>query len=125
MGSYGVTTARGGHMIRPALLLLISLRSALGAGGSALLIGLSNDNKIGGSTSWEMLIICMSVGAGVIIAGALAHYFWTRHKKKKTAQAKEQQRLEKARQADVVGGAQVTPLAPSPPPAYNSSLEDE
>merc|ERR1712066_325743 len=118
MGSYGVTTARGGHMIRPALLLLISLRSALGAGGSALLIGLSNDNKIGGSTSWEMLIICMSVGAGVIIAGALAHYFWTRHKKKKTAQAK-------ARQADVVGGARVTPLAPSPPPAYNSSLEDE
>lgn len=104
-------------------LLLIYLRAALGAGGSALLIGLSKDGKIsGGATSWEILIICMAVGAGVIIAGALAHYFWSRHKKKKTAQ----QRLEKARQAEVVGGARGTPpVSSSPPPPYNSSLEDE
>jgi len=107
-------------MIKLAL-TLIYLRTVLGAGGSALLIGLSKDGKLGGgATSWEILVICMAVGAGVIIAGALAHYFWSRHKKKKAAQ-----RMEKARQADVVGGSRVSPTVSSPPPPYNSCLEDE
>lgn len=102
-------------------LLLIYLRSVLGAGGSALLIGLSKDGKLSsGTTSWEILITCMAVGAGVIIAGALAHYFWSRHKKKKAAQ-----RVEKAREAEGVGGCRVSPTVSSPPPPYNSSLEDE
>merc|ERR1712141_374602 len=112
-------------MIRLGIFLLHA-SVALGGGGSGLLIGLSKDGKTGsGSTSWEMLVICMAVGAAVIIAGGLAHYFWSRQKKKKRIQERDQQRLEKAQQAQTVGGGGATIATTSPPPAYNSCLEDE
>merc|ERR1711894_795166 len=72
MGSNAVVTATSRLMIR-LFIFLLHASLALGGGGSALLIGLSKDGKTGGgSTSWEMLVICMAVGAAVIIAGGLA-----------------------------------------------------
>merc|ERR1711878_192975 len=103
MGSNAVVPATSRLMIR-LFIFLLHASLALGGGGSALLIGLSKDGKTGGgSTSWEMLVICMAVGAAVIIAGGLADYFWSRHKKKKRIQESDQSRLEKAHQAQSVG----------------------
>ena len=42
-----------------------------------------------------------------------------------SGEKKAAQRVEKAREAEGVGGCRVSPTVSSPPPPYNSSLEDE
>ena len=99
-------------------------------GGSGLLVGLARDGKLGGGADdWDIMIICMAVGAVVIFGGALVHYLYKKYKKK---QADEVREADKAKQAESVGAGAVR-VRPSsqnsttvhtPPPAYNKCVAD-
>ena len=111
---------------------LCCLHHVEAGGGSGLLLGLSKDGKLGSSdgTDWNILFLCMGIGAAVIFGGALIHYLWNRHKKKKKQEAVAD--MEKARQAASVGagrsGSGKVITGHTPPPPYTSvvaEVEDE
>merc|ERR1719229_2178985 len=84
------------------LAALASLVTEVGAGGGSGLL-LVQGKLGGGTTDWDILIICVAIGAAVIFGGALIHYLWKRYKKRQAAQAGAGAGLEagrdKARQA--------------------------
>ena len=99
-------------------------------GGSGLLVGLARDGKLGGGADdWDIMIICMAVGALVIFGGALIHYLYKRYKKQKADAVRE---ADKAKQAESVGAGAVrvrpssenSTTVHSPPPAYNQCVAD-
>jgi len=109
---------------------LSPLQEVQAGGGSGLLVGLAKDGKIGsGADDWDILIICIAVGAIIIFGSALIHYLWKRHKKQKAAAImNKEQQIE----AGAVGSGRnitkVNATSPSPPPSYNkciADLEDE
>ena len=110
------------------LTCLSCLHHVEAGGGSGLLLGLSKDGKLGSSdgTDWSILFLCMGIGAAVIFGGALIHYLWTRHKKKKKQEAAAD--IEKARQAANVGarrpGSEKVSTGHTPPPPYTSVVAD-
>ena len=118
-------------------LCLLVPQSVLAGGGSGLLLGLAKDGKLGdgGASDWDILIICMGVGAVVIFGSAGIHYLWKKHKKRKAMAAKADQ--EKAVDAHRVGAGRTSQQSGrisvgsnevTPPPAYNkcvTALEDE
>ena len=110
------------------LTCLSCLHHVEAGGGSGLLLGLSKDGKLGSSdgTDWSILFLCMGIGAAVIFGGALIHYLWTRHKKKKKQEAAAD--IEKARQAANVGarrpGSEQVSTGHTPPPPYTSVVAD-
>jgi len=112
-------------------LLSLSWSQVLAGGGSGLLLGLAKDGKLGdgGANDWDILIICMAVGAVLIFGSALIHYLWKRHKKQKMMTGKTDQ--EKSVEAGRVGAGRT----PSPastisvksannPPPYNKCVTD-
>ena len=120
-----MTVSRGWVSGLSVLLTCLScLHHVEAGGGSGLLLGLSKDGKLGSSdgTDWSLLFLCMGIGAAVIFGGALIHYLWTRHKKKKKQEAAAD--IEKARQAASVGARRPVSVGHTPPPPYNSVVAD-
>ena len=124
-----MTVLRGRVSVLSVLLLGLScLHNVEAGGGSGLLLGLSKEGKLGSSegTDWNILFLCMGIGAAVIFGGALIHYLWTRHKKKKKQEAAAD--IEKARQAASVGarrpGSDKVITGHTPPPPYTSVVAD-
>ena len=124
-----MTISRGRVSVLSVLLLGLScLHNVDAGGGSGLLLGLSKEGKLSSSegTDWNILFLCMGIGAAVIFGGALIHYLWTRHKKKKKQEAAAD--IEKARQAASVGsrrpGSDKVSTGHTPPPPYTSVVAD-
>ena len=124
-----MTISRGRVSVLSVLLLGLScLHNVEAGGGSGLLLGLSKEGKLSSSegTDWNILFLCMGIGAAVIFGGALIHYLWTRHKKKKKQEAAAN--IEKARQAASVGarrpGSDKVSTGHTPPPPYTSVVAD-
>ena len=106
---------------------LSGLHHVEAGGGSGLLLGLSKEGKLGSSegTDWNILLLCMGIGAAVIFGGALIHYLWTRHKKKKKQEAATD--VEKARHAAGTGARRPGSEASTghtPPPPYSACVAD-
>ena len=121
----------------PVLCLLWSHGHLVSAGGgSGLLVGLAKDGKLGsGADDWDILIICIAVGAVVIFGSAAVHYLWKRHKRQKAAEAAASG-MDKEKQVSGVGAGNLrtnsvgsaSSHGQSPPPSYKTcvpDLEDE
>ena len=124
-----MTISRGRVSVLSVLLLGLScLHNVEAGGGSGLLLGLSKEGKLSSSegTDWNILFLCMGIGAAVIFGGALIHYLWTRHKKKKKQETAAN--IENARQAASVGarrpGSDKVSTGHTPPPPYTSVVAD-
>ena len=119
--------SRGRVSVLSVLLTCLSgLHHVEAGGGSGLLLGLSKEGKLGSSdgTDWNILLLCMGIGAAVIFGGALIHYLWTRHKKKKKQEAMD---VEKARHAAGTGARRPGSEASTghtPPPPYSACVAD-